>query len=211
MKLSFAALNLGFSFAPAKILRLLSFFGFTSNMDQALNDILDIAHTDSFVINLASSFLLMGYHGFLVPVYGVGESRKDIVCSLVDNVIKSDSYGGLDYFVLSLREMILGNIEQAHSYSLYAQKRLNHISIFNIPTDLIQVLGNTIIGNMDRAYELLEKLDKFKLKNYSPSFLLYIQATALREKMALGQSGQEVIIQHKLRFVLIFLYQCILN
>lgn len=199
MKLALGITNLVFSFAPTKIAKFLTIVGFHSELDKALDDIRVVADSSDTLTYIPAAMSLMTYYGLIMPIYGVGEIRKDIVCELTENFLKCDLYGNLVYFVLGAREMACGNLEQAIEYEKKTKRSLDYLGNLTFPTETFNLLGYIILGRVDEACATMEMFDKLKIKSYSPSFLIYIHAATLREKMANGHPELEEVIQDKLR------------
>lgn len=201
IKLAFGITNLVFSFAPTKIAKFLNVVGFHSDLDKALADIREVADSSDVMCYIPAAMSLLTYYGLIMPIYGVGEIRKDVVCELAENFLKCDLYGNLNYFVLGAREMALGNLEKSIEYEKKTKRSLEHLGNLTFPTETFNLLGYMILGRIDEACVTMEMFDKLKIKQYSPSFLIYMHAAALREKMALGHPELEQVVQDKLRLV----------
>ena len=200
MKLSIGITNLVFSFAPAKIVKFLTMVGFPSNLDQALADIHEVSDSADALSYIPASMTLLLYYGLIEPIYGVGESRKDIICEIAEQFIKCDLYGHLNYFVCGAREVSLGNLENSIQYENKTREALSYLGNTTFVTNVFNLLNWSLSGKYDECIEALEMFDQMKIKAYSPSFLIYIHAAALRLKMdEEGNDHLEEVIARKLR------------
>lgn len=198
LKLSLGVSSLIFSFAPAKIARLLTMVGISADMEKALADIHEVADSKDPFYFIPSCMTLLGYYGLLEPVYGVGETRQDICVNLCENFITCDFYGNLRYFTLGIREVILGNLDSSIAYMHKTRDCLSYLGNSTVVTSVFNMLNYGLSGQLDKVCECMELFDKMKVKAYLPSFLVYIHAAILRAKMD-DQPELEEAVATKLR------------
>ena len=199
LKLSLGVSSMIFSFAPTKIARLLTMVGISTDLEKALKEIHDVADSKDPFFFIPSAMSLLGYYGLLEPVYGVGESRKDLCVNLCENFVQCDFYGNLRYFVLGAREVILGNLDASIAYELKTRDSLSYLGNTTIVTSVFNMLNYGLSGQLDNAIECVEHFDRMKVKAYLPSFLVYIHAAVLRQKMDDGHPELEDAVGLKLR------------
>jgi tetratricopeptide (TPR) repeat protein len=199
LKLSLGVSSMVFSFAPAKIAKLLTMVGISTDLEKALKEIHDVCDSRDPLFFIPSSMALLGFYGLLEPVYGVGESRKDLCVLLADKFVNCDFYGNLRYFVLGARETILGNLESAIAYEYKTRDSLSYLGNTTVVTSVFNMLNFGLTGQLDKAIECLELFDKMKVKAYLPSFLVYIHASVLRMQMDDGRPELEEAVSNKLR------------
>ncbi|KAI1293556.1 Tetratricopeptide repeat protein 39A [Halotydeus destructor] len=202
VKLGLGITNLVFSFAPTKLAKFLQFVGFPSNLEKALGELHEIADSGDALVYLPSAMTLLLYYGLLEPVYGVGEVRKDLIVDLAENFLKFDIYGGLNYFVLGARELVLGNIEESIKYELHTRDSLAYFGNTTVVISVFNLLNYTLSGQWRKLIECIETLNALKVKAYLPSFVVYIHAAALRLIMdEEGRPELEEVISEKLHEV----------
>lgn len=180
IKLGMSATSLGFSFAPSKLAKLLAVLGFPSNLEKALQELHEVCDYSDALMFLPAAMILLLYYGLLEPVYGVGESRKDIIVQLSESFLKCDIYGGLNYFVLGARDLVLGNIEESIAYEIKTRDSLSYLGNTTIVTSVFNLLNYTLSCQWEKVIECIELLNSLKVKAYLPSFLVYCHAAALR-------------------------------
>lgn len=200
VKLGLGITNLVFSFAPAKLTKFLAMVGFPSNLEKALGELHEVADFGDALIYLPACMTLLSYYGLLEPVYGVGEIRKDIIVNLSETFIKTEIYGGLNYFVLGARDLILGNIEESIGYELRTAEALSYFGNTTVVTGVFNLLNYTVSGQWQKAIDCIETVNAMKVKAYLPSFVVYIHAAALRNIMdEEGRPELEEVISEKLQ------------
>lgn len=199
VKLSLGITSLIFSFAPPKVAKFLTIFGLNTENEKALAEIHQVADSNDALFYIPSAMALLAYYGLIEPIYGCGESRKDILCHLAENFVQSDFYGNLNYFVLGARELALGNLDASIAYELKTREALSYLGNTTVVTSVFNLLNYALKGEMDKAIECLELFDKMKVKAYLPSFLIYIHAAALRYRMDQGHPELEDEVAAKLR------------
>lgn len=199
LKLSLGTSSMVFSFAPTKIARLLTMVGINTDLDKALKEIHDVVDSNDPLFFIPSSMSLLGFYGLLEPVYGCGESRKDICVNLCESFVKNEFYGHLRYFVLGAREVILGNLDASIAYEHKTRDTLSYLGNTTIVTSVFNLLNYGLSGQLDKAIECVEHFDKMKVKAYLPSFLVYIHAALMRAKMDEGHPEMEEAVSNKLR------------
>lgn len=180
VKLGLGITNLVFSFAPAKLAKLLQLVGFPSNLEKALGELHEVADFSDALLYLPAAMTLLLYYGLLEPIYGVGESRHDIIVDLAENFVKTDIYGGLNLFVLGARDLILGNIEESIAYENRTRDALSYFGNTTVVTSVFNLLNYTLSGRYHEAVECVEVINSLKVKAYLPSFLVYVHAACLR-------------------------------
>ena len=199
MKLALAMSSLVFSFAPAKIAKLLSMIGLSTDMEKALAEISEVADYKDPFFFIPSGMALLLHYGCLEPVYGVGEMRKDIVINISERFISSDFYGNLNYFVLGARELCLGNLDQSIAYEHKTKETLSYLGNCSVVTSVFNLLSYALSGRVDEMLECMQLFDSMKVKAYLPSLLIYIHAATLRWKMDMGHPELEEEVANKLR------------
>lgn len=202
LKMCFAVTSIVVSFAPTKIGKLLTMIGLNSDVETAMTDLREtVSPKDAFFFLPASCSVLTNY-GLLDSIQGPGEIRKDIFCQIAEQYVTAGIYGHLSYFILGLRDMVLGRLDSSIAYMDKGRDGLSYLGDTSVFGSVCNLFSYILIGDLTKAIQCVQVLNSVQVKSYLPSLLIYIHAAVLREQMDIESRPElEEVIASQLRYI----------
>lgn len=167
------AYSLSLKFAPKVLSRILSIFGMKSSKNP-VQELTDSALNHDNFIHLVAIGILIGYYGFVIPLFGSGELDLATI-SIIDTLTNDldPEYGAIKFLFEGLFEMFNGNVQNAINKQLDCEKFATGLGNLKLITYSANLANYMLIGDWEKARNYLNPVQsESSLINYLYGSLL---------------------------------------